>query len=435
MADDTLSVYATGCMPPRQFAKASVERLGQYLHIDTVFYAKIFGWFSMNYVTNILRGVSTTFFLARWLPVETFGAFRYIIAVYGIAGIFSFSSFHSGIIRGIAADDTEVAWVGTRFMLRYSLVGGLLLLLAGGERWWRGETTVAMGLWISALFFPFLSAGSLYGSILTGQGKIRTASIYNTLSNILFVGMFAGTLFFFKQNLLAICITFFGGDVLLKGAMSLYQLSKLSRRGSAHKHIQLGSHLSFMGMLQSFAFQIDQIIIQRFFGYTSLANYSIATLIPDQIVDFMKSFSGIFLQRKAQHQITNKGHRSGIIRKQMYTFLFLMGAAWFGYALFAPLAIPVLFPKYRSQVFPTIIYALGILGTVTGIGLSWMQAQHQLKALWKFSVINSLLQSITTITLTITFGGVGAILAKTITRLASIPFAFPSKTKEAPPGP
>lgn len=400
--------------------------------MDTVFYAKVMGWFGVNYATSILRGISTTFLLARWLPIETFGAFRYIIAVYGIAGIFSFSSFHSGIIRGIAAHDTEVAWAGASSMLRYSLVGSVLLVVAGVERAWRGEGSIALGLWVSACFFPFLSAGSLYGSILTGQGKIRLLSIYNSVSNILFVCLFAMTLFLFKQNVVAICIAFFGGDVVLKGLMSLYQLSRLPRQGSAQKHLQLGSHLSLMGVFQSFAFQIDQIIIQRLFGYASLANYSIATLIPDQVVDFMKSFSGIFLQRKAQSQSTNKEQDRATIRKQMRLFLVLMGGVWLVYALLAPIVIPLLFPQYQSQIIPTIIYATGMLGTVTGIGLSWMQAQHQLAPLWRFSLINTLLQSISTIILTITYGGLGAIFAKTFTRLLSIPFAFPPKIKEAP---
>lgn len=414
-------------MNVRQFAEHFLTRWGNRFQIDTLFYTKVMGWFGINYASSILRGVSTTFLLARLLSPETFGAFRYVIAVYGIAGIFSFSSFHSGIIRGIAAHDTEVAWVGTKRMIQYSLIGSLILLGAALERGWRGEMVIGTSVAVSALFFPFLSAGSLYGSILTGTGDIKRLSKYNTVSNLIFVGLFAGTVFFFKQNLLAISVAFFGGDVLLKAIMSLNQLKQLRRQGSAAQHIQLGSHLSFMGIFQAFAFQIDQIIIQRFFGYTSLANYTIATLIPDQIVDFMKSFSGIFLQRKASYQTSNAKDDRAVIRRQMLVFLAGMMGVWIVYAVSAPLILPLLFPRYASQVGPSILYGLGILGTVTGIGLSWMQARHELKALWCFSVVNTVLQSVSTIALTIWLGGFGAILAKTCTRLASTPFAFPPK--------
>ncbi len=419
-------------MPLRQLSKQVLQWIGKKTQIDTLFYANVLGWFGINYLSNILRGVCTTFLLARWLTPEIFGAFRYIIAVYGIAGIFGFSSYHAGIIRGVAAQDTEVAWMGAKKMIRYSFIGSLLLLGAGVERIWRGEAVIGCSLFVTALFFPFVSAGSLYGSILTGKGEVKRLSKYNTLSNLFFVGIFTCTLFTFKKNILAISIAFFGGDVLLKGIMSLYQLSKLTRQGSAAQHMQLGSHLSFMGIFQAFAFQIDQLLIQRFFGYTSLANYAIATLIPDQIVDFMKSFSGIFLQRKVTSPTTATIHSGSIVRRQMYTLLAMLAVVWAAYALSAPLFIPILFPQYTPQIVPSIVYALGIFGTITGLGLSWMQAQHALKPLWRFSLINSVLQTTSAVVLTAWLGGFGAILAKTFTRLASTPFAFPPKTKDAP---
>lgn len=416
-------------MPLRQSAEKFLEKFGQRFHIDAVFYAKIMGWVGVNYVTNVLRGVATTFILARWLSPETFGSFRYIIAIYGIAGTFSFSSYHTGIIRGIAAQDTEVAWSGSKKMMISSLIGSAIILAAAFERWVKGEEQIALCLGVTSLFFPFFSASSLYGSILTGKGEVRTLSKYNSLSNLLFTGLFFATLFFGQGSILLITFAFFGADVFLKASMSFVQLRTLKRQGSAETHLHLGSQLSFMGIFQAFAHQIDQIILQRFFGYTALANYSIAILIPEQITDFIKSFSGILLQRKTSGNLSALKDTS-IVRRQMYSFLGFMSLLWLGYTILAPLVMPWLFPQYAAQVWPSILYALGMFGSSAGIGLSWMQARHQIRALWHYSFFNSFIQIIGTCLFTPWLGEKGAVFAKVFTRLASIPLSFPKKTKQ-----
>lgn len=408
----------------RQFMLNILTRLSHKLQIDTVFYSHIMGWVGVNYLSGLLRGIATTFFLARWLPVESFGALRYVIAIHAIAGTFSFSAFHSSIIRGIAAGDTEVAWAGATKMLKLSCLGSLVILAAALERYWRHEPLIAACLFIAAVFFPGLSAGSLYGSIMTGLGKITKLAKHNALMNMAFVGLFFTVLILSRNNLFIISLAFFGGDVLLKTWLSLYHLRRLPRRGSANQHLKLGSHLSLMGIFQAFVHQIDQLIIQRWFGYTALANYNIAILIPEQIIDFFKGFSGILLQRKTRSTQTATNDAPSV-RQQILLFTLFMVTIWGLYSLAMPILLPRLFPQYANEVIPAIIYGLGMTGTASVIGISWMQAHQKIKLLWRFSIFNSLSQILTTVFLTSYFGSLGAIAAKTITRLASLPFTVP----------
>ncbi len=413
-------------MSLRQTIKYILLELGKHLHIDTIFYARILGWVGVNYSTSVLRGITTTFLLARWLPAETFGAFRYVIAIYGLASIFSFSSYNSGVIRGVAANDTETAWAAGKQMIKYSFIGSSVIIGAGIERLWNGEATIATCIFVSSLFFPFASASSLYGSVLTGSRKIDTLSKHHSMNNILFILVFLLSLYLGRKNLVVITLAFFGVDVILKSLLTLYHLSKLERRGSAAKHLELGSQLSAMGIAQAFAHQIDQFIIQRFFGYTALANYNIAILIPEQIIDFIKGFSGILLQRKTEEPLNERASIQST-RKQMMYFFYCTALLVGVYALAAPPFIKLFFPKYTSQIIPTIVYAFGIIGTASSIGFAWMQARHRIKDLWRFSLVNGTLQIVLTTMLTPLFGSMGAIFAKTVTRIINIPFCIPIK--------
>lgn len=407
----------------RQLAKRCLETIGQRLQVDTLFYSKILGWVGLNYASGIARGVATTFFLARFLPMETFGAFRYVIAVYGTASIFSFSSYHTGIIRGIAANDTEVAWAGAKRMISFSLCGTLVIFLAASERFWRHEPTVGWSLLVSSLAFPLASASSLYGSILTGKGEIPQLSKYNAVSNLVFIVVFCLVLILGGQNLIAISLVFFLGDVLIKGALSLHQLKRLTRRGSAGDHLTLGSHLSFMGLFQAFAHQLDQLIIQRFFGYTSLANYSIAILLPEQINDFAKSFGGVLLMRKTH--VAHQKNAIGAARKQFVLLFFIACLVCAGYALSARSFLQLFFPAYVHTYWSSVVYSLGLLSFPSVIGLAWQQSQHDLKRLWIFSLVNGLLQLTGSFVFAYFFQTFGLILAKMITRLVSTFFTYP----------
>lgn len=427
-----LSVYATVCMQPRQFIEDLTIRIGHRFKIDTVFYRGILGWIGIGYLSNVLRGVSTTFLLARWLSPDTFGAFRYIIALYSIAGAFSFSSYHTGIIRGVAANDTEVVWAGSKKMLTLSCVGSLILFGCAIERWYNGDSIASISLLISACFFPFSSIGSLYGSILTGKGEIKRLTKYNTLGNIAFTSFFLLALAFAHKNLVLISAAFFGIDVAVKNFMSYLQFKKLARSGSASSHLQLGAHLSFMSIFQALAFQIDQLFIQRLFGYTALANYTIATLIPDQVTDFTKSFSGVLLQRKTALLHKSTSHTS--LRNTQKQFQLLLGLSfifWLGYALISYFSFSFLFPAYTGQRLPSILYALGFLSIPSVIGISWLYASHEIKQLWYLNVTNTVLQIILVILCVPLLGSWGGILAKTINRLAVLPLSYPRTPKKS----
>jgi len=398
------------------------------LHLDVRFYGRSFGLMSLAHASGIVRGITTTFLMARWLPRNTMGEFRYILAIFGIAGIFSLSGLNSSVIRGVANGDTGIARAALKRILFFSPLGSFALCLAAWERFAHGETHVALGILVAAFIFPFYSMSGMYGAILTGEEKIKSLVKVAVTTNLLFAMMFFLVIFKTKE-LLPVSIAYFGFDVLFRGFVTWREVRRLPKTGNMQEHLRLGKHMSAIGAFQAVAMQLDQILIQRFFGYGSLANYSVAILIPTQIKNAVNSMGGIVLRRFSRHE------QSEIIiqqtRRHFWTMVGASVAAIAAYALVAPFVLPWLFPQYQNQVLPSIVYSLGLVGLSTIVGVNFMQAHSQIRRLWIFYAASTILQIGSNLALIPFFGGWGAIVSKTGTRLISTVLSYPRLEKPA----
>jgi len=414
-------------MRVHQFISHLATDLSTRLHLDVRFYGRSFFWMSLGQMSTVVRGIATTFLMARWIPRTTFGEFRYILAMFGLAGIFSLSGINTSVIRGIAKGDTVIARVAAKRIFFFSLLGTLALLGLGVERYLRGEQTVAFGLAFTAIIFPFYSLSNMYGSILTGKDEIKRLIKLAITNNLLFSILFFGIILHWK-TLIPLLIAYFGFDLLFRGYMTCREIRKLPVAGSAKEHLHLGNHLSLIGIFQAIAFQLDQVLIQAFAGYNGLANFSVATLLPEQVKDFVNSMSGIILKRFSRHE-----HTESILRQTRRHFrLALLGSAVLviGYCLCVPIVLPWLFPQYRTEVLPSMVYALGFLAFPSIIGLSYFQAHQNIRALWRFYAVNTILQISSNVVLIPFLGAWGGILSKTFTRLASAGLSYPAESEK-----
>lgn len=415
-------------MALRQQIQALETRLTKLLHLDVRFYGKSFFLMSLGQASGIVRGVATTFLMARWLPRNTMGEFRYVLAVFGIAGMFSLSGLFSSVIRGVAKGDTVIARVALKRIIAFSPLGSLLLIGAGIERYYVAhETTVAIALGIAALIFPLYSVSGLYGPILTGKEEIKRLVTRAILNNLTFALCFFLVIWRTKE-LLPVVLAYFVFDVIFRGILTIIEFKRMPSKGDATEHLALGTHLTAIGVFQTLASQLDSILLQRFAGYGMLANYSIASLIPEQMKDFVNAMSGIVLRRFSQRENTSKTLRE--TRRHFMTVVGFSVIFILGYAVVVPFVLPWLFPQYRNEVLPSVVYAIGLVGLGSIVGLNYFQAHNQIRRLWVFYIVNTILQIGSNLALIPFFGAWGAVFSKTGTRLLSVGFSFPTSARE-----
>jgi len=413
----------------RQRRAELADWLTNILKLDVRFYGKSFSWLSLGHVTGVVRGVATTFLMARWLAPETLGQFRYVIAMFGIVGVFSLTGMNSSVIRGVAQGDTVVARAALKRILQFAPIGSLVLALAALERYVHAEPSVAAALFIAAIAFTPYSVSGLYGPILTGFEKIKELSRVAILNNLLYALMFVIVLMN-DRSLITITIAYFGFDILFRGSLTLREFHRLPQKGSADAHMSLGHHMSGIGVMQSIAMNINQILLQRFWGYSTLASFSVASVIPEQIKNACNSLSGTFLQRLSRHTQNEKYAKA----TQRHFWIAVAGTAALvlGYIVSVPLLMPILFPQYPDAVIPSIVYTIGLIGIPSVIGLYYFQAHNNIKRLWRFYTWNSAIQLVSSIILVPIFGSWGAIWSRVATRITSLPLSYPSISAKEP---
>ncbi|MBD3251225.1 oligosaccharide flippase family protein, partial [Candidatus Uhrbacteria bacterium] len=191
------------------YQKRLADQLTKTLRLDVRFYGRAMSWYSISHASALLRGIATTWLMALLLPVEVFGQFRYLLALFGLAGIFSWSGMNNAVIRGIAKGDTIIARAALKKILTVAPYGSIGLLLMALNRWAIGQIEIALGLVVAAIAFPIFSVSSIYSNILTAQEKLKTLAIINTTINLIVAVAFLVGILITKQ-LFILTLIYFG---------------------------------------------------------------------------------------------------------------------------------------------------------------------------------------------------------------------------------
>ena len=406
------------------------DQLTEKLNLDVRFYGRSVSWISLSHVSGVVRGIATTFLMARWLDPVVLGQFRYLLALFGVAGIFSFSGMSSSVIKGISQGDTIVTKIAIHRILQFAPLGSFLLIFAAIERYIHHEPSIGAALLVSAAAFVPYSICSLLGPILLGNERIKYLSVFSLVNNLAFSIAFV-VLLILSKNLIIITAGYFVLDVVVRGYFTWKEYRSLEMKGSPDPHMKLGHHMTGIGAVQTVALYINQILLQRFWGYSTLASFSVATLIPEQIKNATNSLSGVFLQRLSRHERSEKLTKV----TQRHFWIGIAGTVGIiaAYMLAAPIMIPLFFPQYEDAVLPTIVYAIGLIGLPSIIGLYYYQAHNDIRRLWRFNTWNMVIQLTSSLILVPLYGNWGAIWSRVATRVTSVPLSYPllpPQTKE-----
>ncbi len=404
----------------------TLAKVSKLLKIDLGFYIQSVTWSGLSHASTVIRGVATTFLMARYLPPVIFGEFRYVLALFGLAGAFTLAGMTTSIIKGIGQGDTVVVRIGIKKIFRFSFISSLLLFVFGTYKFYVGDTSMGMNAYFLSFIFPFYSVASIFQPILIGKQEIKRVSKLTAVANSLFAVLFVIVLFY-TRKVLFLLIGYFLIDIIIKGFLTWRTVKETSDAGDGSKHLHTGSHISVINILLGMVFQLDQFLIQHFFGYVSLAKFNIAVLIPDQIKDFASYFSNIILRRFSNHKNSQKVLQN--TRRHYWIVFGLSAALATTYSLLAPVFIHYLFPQYQDQIQLSVLYAFSLICLASFIGANFFQAHNMVRSLWIMYGFNAVIQLVANIFFIPLYGGAGAIYSKIASRILSMPLGYPRLEK------
>lgn len=404
---------------PTEIADAISKKIG----LNIRFYGKSFSLLTFGYATNILRGIASTYLVARWVSPEILGQFRYMITLFGVAGIFSLAGYGSSMVKGLARGETASVYYAIKKTLIFAPLGSILLLATAAERFIHGEPIVGWSIVVAAISFVPYTLSSFYTSIFTGLERIKDLTLANLWSNVGYAVTFTIVLLLSK-NLIILTTAYFLIDIVIRGWISWRIIKQLPpQKHNESNHEKIANHLNGITVMTTISGSIAQILLQRIWGYSALASFSVAMILPEQLMNLAKTMNGTILQRLSRHTTDEKNLI--LVRRHFWNAFKGSILIIIGYVVIAPIIIPIFFPQYPEAVLPSIVYAICLIGIPSLIGIYYFQAHANYRSLWRYYASTVFIQAVTSIVFVPLIGQWGAILSRVAMRVGGLPSSYP----------
>lgn len=389
-----------------------IDKLQKRFQLDIKYYIK-----NTTYLI-IARGVilGCVFLLsilfARFLSEEIYGQYNFIFAILGILSIFTLNGMGIAVQQAVANKNEGILITGIKEKFKWSILGSIIVLGVGIYYFLNGSFLLGKCFIISSLFFPFAYNFKIYSSFFAGKKQFNKVSKYGSITAI-FSLIIVSLVVYFSGNLIHIIIASLLAISLIEGYFFRLTLKKIkSRSDSSQDTISFGKHISLMNSASVIANQADKIIVGTLFGFSDLAIYSVASVIPRNISTTTTPISRVAFPRLSA---MNKNNAYLAVKKKYLYLVLLAVIISVIMVLLAPYFIPLLYSqKYLNSVPYAQLLFIGLIFTIPTqmLGKALFPSQKEIGKLYKFRIMNSIVQLILLFVLTLSFGILGAVLAR-----------------------
>ncbi len=391
----------------------------KYTKTDMVYLASGGFWLTLNQAVATLSGILLAIAFANLLPRETYGNYRYILSLISILAIPTLSGINTAVIRAVARGREACFIPALKTKLIWSLIGSLASLGLAEYYLIIENRTLAISFLIVALFLPLMYPFMLYGALWKGRKRFDRNTKYNIVIQVLSTSALVATLLLTK-NLFLILLVYFLSFTILRLFFLIFSLKKQPlNKKSDPKAISYGKHLSLIGVFHTIANQAAPIVLWHSMGASSLAIYSFAILVPQQLKNLFTNVFPIALPKFSEQK---KSEIKATLLKKIIKLYFVLIPLIILYLFLAPFIYKVFFPQYLDSIFYSQIFSLTIIfipQTLLGI---YFQAQKQKKTLYILSIFSPVM-TITALLIFVPIWGLGgAVIASLVSQ--SVGFAL-----------
>lgn len=393
-----------------------LEFINRKLNINAHYFFHGGFWLTLAQGISILFGLLTTALFARYLSLENYGVYRYLISLAALFSAFSLTGIGQAILQTAAKKYYSFYEETLNVNFIFNLGVTLSSASASIYYWWQGNNTLAIGCFIMALLQPIVNIFQYTPSFLQGDGRFRESTIIQGVRTVVTsIGSIA--VLFATKNILALFFTYLFINALVNAITHLWYKPRNATPtppAVLNKYITYAKNTSFRNVISSIASRADSIFIFTQLGAAELAVYSIATIIPEQIKGTFKNLASLLLPKYAAHEDEKTLLRSIPKRSEQVGLLLILITVL--YIVTAPYICNLLFPKYSSAILYSQIYALSFPAFVSLIPMTAIQSRLDEKTLHQINNQSTFVGLFLVLGLTTMFGVMGTIISRVLTR-------------------
>ncbi len=388
----------------------------KYTKTDMVYLASGGFWSVFAQVIGSFAVFGFAIIVARYLPKDVYGQYKYVIAIVALLSTFSLTGLGTSVFQSIARGFDGSLYEGFWKNLRWSALVFISAFALAVYYFLQGNTTLAFGVLIGGSLSPFLASANFAGAFLNAKKDFRHSALYFGIIKTLFsIGALTITIFLTHSPLILVAVYFISNTfvtfLLYRRVVHLY---KPDASKTDTGMMTYGKHLSLMGILSGIAGHIDQILLFHFVGPIQVAIYSFAIAIPDQTKGPLKMFSTMVQAKFVNRPDTEI--RAGMKNKMLW--LALSSIAFIAlYIFIAPYFYAFFFPNYMDAVFYSQIYVVYIFALCFSPAGSYLVAKKKIREQYIINTSFSIFQIIIMFIGIIYWGLLGLIISRVIIRI------------------
>lgn len=401
----------------------------KYTKADMVYFAGGNFWLTVGRIVGTVAGIALTVVFANFLPPETFGTYKYILAAGGVVGALSLSSLGGAITRAIALGKQNVVPGVSRASFLWSIPASFGALVVALYYFWNFNNVLGIGFLLIAITTPFLNVSGLYKSIMLGKKDFRNLAFSSFRAAIPMIGLIAAILL--TQNIVIILVTYFGLNLLISWGIYVwtlrhYQISKDSNSEDVEETIRYGKHNSVMSAVSQTTDSLDQLILWHMAGPAQLAIYAFALAPIREIKNLFQNIFPLLFPKYVTKTVAQMKSSAPLRIVQILgasTVLVLV------YIISAPFLYTLIFPQYMAAVLLSQILAIGLIFQAKGVVETMLYVQGDSRLRYITVLLTQATKVILWIVLIPLYGVMGAVLGIVIAEAFSAGILWWAYTK------
>lgn len=347
---------------------------------------------SLEKTILIGKGIFISYLLANYVERNVLGSYQYVVAFFGLVSVVSFPGMGTAVVQAVARGFEGTLFVGVRASLKRSFVGAFLLCILAFYYFYTKEYLLSWAFLLIATVSPFSIVVSFLRQYYAAKEDFFLMVKTTLLTELITLFSFSAAIIFFP-NILGLL----AGSVVISSLIGLVWMIPLLRKARYEadevSNIEYGKKLSWSYIISIISANADKIILSHFLGFSDLALYAIAMIIPEQTRSSLVAIPLLLMPKFSREDGGGYGRR--FAAQVFFVSWMVVGLIFLVYYFLAPFIFSFLFPQYldavqmsrmlflvifsipflvldtyyRSRKSEKVIFQSTLLGSIGGIGL------------------------------------------------------------------
>ncbi|MFT5359576.1 MAG: O-antigen/teichoic acid export membrane protein [Candidatus Paceibacteria bacterium] len=369
--------------------KKALKFTEKYTKTDMTYIAQGGFWLMLFKAAAAAIGFVVTLFLTTHLSKEDFGVYKYVISTISLLFIFSLPGMDNAITLAFSKNEKVSLWRVVKKRIKWSFIGFLVALGLSLYYFIRSNQTLGLVFLLVSPLLPFIESLHLYTAYYRGKKNFKLFSIYQ-IGGLMVQSLFVILAVLFTDNVLAVVLAFFLGQLISRSALFKMTAKKIDERYDeiqTKEVISYGKKLSLTGVLTTVSDQMDKLMVWHFLGPVMLAGYVVALAFPNAIRGLTGFVTQLSLPKLAGKDWSLTSERI-IFYKKIFAYFIFLFAIFVFYTLISGSLIRHFFPEYTDFVLPSIFLgSLIFLAPIRNLLDQLFVATKQIKIMYFYRTV------------------------------------------------